>query len=149
MDITFRWAWVLFLTWSLTACAGLSVGDVAHQAMPSLALSPIRASNAGPLAIDSGYRSGIPVSFHEPSPVLTAMPVGIFFGPSTLRLSKNGDGAISVVSDGRPVSLLHGLDPALVNPAVLPFLFPSCDVPVPTAMRDERERRDWREKRDW
>ena len=63
MDITFRLAWVFFLTWSLTACAGLPVGDVAHQAIPPLALSPIRASNASPLAIDSGYRSGIPVSF--------------------------------------------------------------------------------------
>jgi hypothetical protein len=59
------------------------------------------------------------------------MPAGAFSGPSTLQLSKKGDGSISVLSDGRSVSLLRGLDPALVNPAVLPFLFPSCDVPVP------------------
>ena len=88
------------------------------------------ASDTGPVASDSSERSAVPVSFHGPSPVLTAMPAAAFFGSSTLHLSKNGDGSISVLSDGRSVSLLRGLDPALVNPAVLPFLFPSCDVPV-------------------
>jgi len=149
MGIWCRLVLVLFLAWSLAACASLRLGDVPHQTIPSLTLSPIRASNAGPLAGDSGDRSGIPVSFHETSPILTAIPAGAFFGSSALHLSKNGDGSISVVSDGRSVSLLHGLDPALVNPAVLPFLFPSCDVPAAPAMRAERERRDWREKRDW
>ena len=76
----------------------------------------------------------------ESSPLLTALPAGDFFGSSTLRLSKNDDGSISLLSDGRSVSLLHGLDPALVNPAVRPFLFPSCDVPLLPEMRDERER---------
>jgi len=133
MSIWCRLVLVLSLAWSLTACAGRWVSDVPHQAIPSLALSPIRTSNAGPIADDSGYRSGIPVSFHEPLPILTAMPTGAFFGPSTLRLSKNGDGSISVLSDDRYVSLLRGLDPALVNPAVLPFLFPSCDVPAAPA----------------
>lgn len=142
MGLWCRVVLVLSLAWSLTACARFPLGDVAHQAIPSLALSPIRASNADSVARDSGYRSGIPVSFHEPSPILTAMPTGAFFGPSTLRLSKNGDGSISVLSDDRSVSLLRGLDPALVNPAVLPFLFPSCDVPAAPAMRDERDRRD-------
>jgi hypothetical protein len=130
MGIWIRLAWVTCLAWSLTACAGLPFGDVAPQSFLSLVLSPIRTSNAGPIAIDSSDRSGIPVSFHEPSTILTAMPADAFFGSSTLRLSKNGDGSISVLSDGRPHSLLSGLDPALVNPAVLPFIFPSCDVPL-------------------
>jgi hypothetical protein len=67
---------------------------------------------------------------NESSPLLTALPAGDFFGSSTLRLSKNGDGSVSVLSGGGSVSMLRGLDPALVNSAMRPFLFPSCDVPV-------------------
>jgi hypothetical protein len=130
MGIWFRLACAFPLVWSLTACAALPTGVVVHQTNLSLTSSPIRASDAGPVVINSSERSGVPVSFHEPSMVLTAMPAAAFFGSSTLHLSQNGDGSISVLSDGRPVSLLRGLDPALVNPAVLPFLFPSCDVPV-------------------
>jgi hypothetical protein len=127
MDIGCRLALGFSLAWSLTACAGLSVGEVAHQTFPSLALSPMRASTAGTLAGDSRDRFAAPMD--ESSPLLTAMPTGAFLGSSTLRLSKNGDGSISVLSDGRSVSLLSGLDPALVDPAVRPFLFPSCEVP--------------------
>jgi len=130
MRIWLRLAWVLSLACFFAACARFPVGDVAHQTIPSLAFSPVRTSDTGPLTIDSSDRSRIPVSFHEPSKVLTAMPAGAFFGSSSLHLSQNGDGSISVLSDGRSISLLQGLDPALVNPAVLPFLFPSCDVPV-------------------
>jgi hypothetical protein len=127
MDILWcRLALGLSLVWSLTACAGLSVGEAAHQTVPSL--SPMRAFTAGPLAGDSRARFAVPIN--ESSPLLTALPAGDFFGASTLRLSKNGDGSVSVLSDGGFVSLLRGLDPALVNPAVRPFLFPSCDVPV-------------------
>jgi hypothetical protein len=130
MGIWFRLAYACSLAGSFTACGMFPVGDVAHQTFPSLTSSPIRASDVGPVAIDSSERSSIPIPIiNEPPPVLTAMPAG-FFGSSTLHLSKNGDGSISVLSDGRSVSLLRGLDPALVNPAVLPFLFPSCDVPV-------------------
>ena len=130
MGLWCRLALVLSFASSLTACAGLSVGDVARQTIPSLALSPSRASNAGSLAGDSGYRSGVPVFLREPLPILTALPASDFFGSSTLRLSRNDDGSVSVLSDGGSVSLLRGLDPALVNPAVRPFLFPSCDVPA-------------------
>jgi len=133
MGIWCRVVVVLSLAWSLTACARLPVGDVAHRAIPSLALSPIRTSDAGPVAIGSGDRSAVRVAFKAPSPVLTALPAAAFFGPSTLRLSKNGDGSISVLSDSRSVSLLGGLDPALVNPAVLPFLFPFCEAPAAPA----------------
>lgn len=107
----------LFLSfmWSLTACIGFPVGTT---------------------RIDSGSRSAFPGALQEPSMRLTAQPVSTSFGSSTLRLSKNGGGSISIHSDGRSVSLLHGLDPTFVNPAVLPFLFPSCTVPVSPAMRD-------------
>jgi len=130
MGFWFRLVWGLSLVWSLAACARLPLGDVPHQTIPSLMLSPVRASDAGAVANDSSDRSGIPVSFRETSMLLTVRPVADFFGSSTLRLSKNGDGSISVLSDGGSVSLLRGLDPALVNPAVRPFLFPSCDVPA-------------------
>ena len=100
---------LLSFGWSLTACTGFPVGTA---------------------RIDSGGRSAFPVTLHEPSMRLTAQPVYAFFGSSTLRLSRNDDGSISVLSDGRPGSLLRGLDPALVNPAVRPFLFPSCEVPA-------------------
>mgnify|MGYP001588884881 CR=1 FL=1 len=130
MGIWFRLVWGLSLAWSFTACARLPLGDVPHQTIPSLTLSPIQGSDAGVVANNSSDRSGIPVSFRETSTLLTARPAADFFGSSTLRLSKNGDGSISVHSDGGSVSLLRGLDPALVNPAVRPFLFPSCDVPT-------------------
>lgn len=129
MGIWFRLACALPLVWSLTACAAIPIGVVVHQTTFPLTSSPIRAADTGPVASHSSERFGAPVSFHEPSPVLTAMPAATF-GSSTLHLLKNGDGSISVVSDGRPISLLRGLDPALVNPAMLPFLFPSCDGPV-------------------
>jgi hypothetical protein len=127
MGFWFRLVLGLSLVWSLAACARLPLGDVPHQTIPSLALSPMRASTAGPLAGD--YRGRFAVPMNESSPLLTALPSGTFVGSSTLRLSKNGDGSISVLSDGGSISLLRGLDPALVNPAVRPYLFPSCDVP--------------------
>lgn len=130
MGIAIRLVCAFSLAWSFTACGMLSVGDVAHQTIPFLAPSPIRTSNAGPVIIDSSGRSGASGSFNDPSMILTTMPAGVFFGSSTLHLSQNEDGSISVLSDSRSVSLLRGLDPALVNPAVLPFLFPSCDVPL-------------------
>ncbi len=130
MGFWFRLVWGLSLAWSLAACARLPLGDVPHQTIPSLMLSPVRALGADSVAGDSGYRSGVPVFLREPLPVLTALPASDFFGSSTLRLSRNDDGSVSVLSDGRSVSLLRGLDPALVNPAVRPFLFPSCDVPA-------------------
>jgi hypothetical protein len=130
MGIWFRLACAFTLAWSLTACAALPTGVVVHQRTLSLTSSPIRASDASPVASDSSERSAVPVLFHGPAPVLTAIPAAAFFGSSTLHLSQNGDGSISVLSDGRSVSLLRGLDPALVNPAVLPFIFPSCDVLV-------------------
>lgn len=47
-----------------------------------------------------------------------------------IRLVQHDDGSVAVYSGGRSASLLRGIDPALINPAVLPFLFPSCTVLV-------------------
>ena len=49
---------------------------------------------------------------------------------SSLRLVQYDGGSILLRSDSRSESLLQGLDPSLVHPAVRPFLFPSCDVSV-------------------
>ncbi len=49
---------------------------------------------------------------------------------SSLRLVQDDSGSILLHSDHRSESLLQGLDPSLVHPAVRPFLFPSCDASV-------------------
>lgn len=126
----FRLAWVLSLAVLFVSCAGLPLGGLAHQTIPSFALSPIQAFDAGSAATDYRDQSAVPVSLTAPSIVLTAMSVGAFIGSSSLHLSQNEDGSISVLSNGRSDSLLRGLDPLLVNPDLLPFLFPSCDVPA-------------------
>lgn len=131
MGIGLRLAWVFCLAWSSTACGMFPVWNVAHQTIGSLAHSPVRRSDAGPVVIDSSERSGVSGSLTAFSSVLTVMPTGGLFSSPTLRLSQNGDGSIAVLSDDRSASLLRGLDPALVNPAMLPFLFPSCDVSDP------------------
>lgn len=131
MGMAVRLAMVLCLAGSLTACTTFPVGDISHRTIPSLSLSPLGASDAGLVVNNSNDRPGGSASPNAPPTVLTAMPAGIFIASSMLHLSKNGDGSISVLSDGRSGSLLRGLDPALVNPAVLPFLFPSCDAPLP------------------
>ena len=130
MGTRLRSGWILYLAWSFTGCGMLPVGEVAHHTISTLTHSSVRTSDAGPVVIDLSERSDVSVSLKPFSSVLAAMPSGAFFGSSTLRLSQNGDGSIVVRSDGRSSSLLRGLDPSAVNPAVLPFLFPSCEVPA-------------------
>lgn len=49
------------------------------------------------------------------------------WAPSSMSLVRHPDGSLSVYS-ARPATLpIQGLDPSLVNPDLLPFLFPSCD----------------------
>lgn len=49
---------------------------------------------------------------------------------SSLRLVQDDGGSILLHSDRRFGGLFRGLDPSLVDPAVRPFLFPSCNVSV-------------------
>lgn len=49
---------------------------------------------------------------------------------SSVHLNQDDAGSILLHSDRRSESLLQGLDPSLVHPAVRPFLFPSCDASV-------------------
>lgn len=64
------------------------------------------------------------------SSVFLRPPAGSDVSSSSVTLSTNDDGSISIHAIGRSVSPLRGLDPSLVNPDLLPFLFPSCDVPA-------------------
>ena len=58
------------------------------------------------------------------------LPAGSDLLSPSATLSANIDGSISIHAIGRSVFPLRGLDPSLVNPDLLPFLFPSCDVPA-------------------
>lgn len=64
------------------------------------------------------------------SSLFLPLPAGSDVSSSSVRLSANVDGSVSVHTNGRSVSLLRGLDPSLVNPDLLPFLFPSCEGPA-------------------
>lgn len=97
IGIWFRLGWVLGLGWSITACAGLSVNDVAHQTLSSLELLSVQTSDADPVAIDSSDRSGVHFSLNASSQVLPAMQLGISFDSSTLHLAKNRAGSISLL----------------------------------------------------
>ena len=121
MAVGSRILFMLFLVMSLTSCLKVSMSDVPSVSFGSqvLPLSPDVSAH-----ISSNYSD-----FGSPA-VFVLFPVGNERSTSTIRLSKSGGGSVSVHSAGRPASLLRGLDPALVNPAVLPFLFPSCDVPA-------------------
>lgn len=55
---------------------------------------------------------------------------GAAWHASSLRLVQDDGGSILLHSDHHSESLLQGLDPSLVHPAVRPFLFPSCDASV-------------------
>lgn len=129
MGVWFRLAWGLCLALSFTACTAFPPAKMVHQTSVPTVFSPSGVSDTDPVASGPSHRSDVPVSRNEPLAVLTAMPTGAFDSIATFHLSQNRDGSISVLSGGRPDSLLKGLDPALVNLAVLPFLFPSCNVP--------------------
>lgn len=64
-------------------------------------------------------------------------PQGLFFTPMTLTLKEGTDGVMTVhaAAGAAAVHLFSdpGSDPGLIqlNEALLPFLFPSCDVSLP------------------
>ncbi len=119
--------WIVAFFWSLTGCAG--VGDLSPASLFALNPTTITPMNLeSPAAMSfSGNSSGL----------LMPVSMGTFLPASALSLSERGDGAVSIRSDGKRLPFLSGLDPADVNPAVLPFLYPSCDVP-PFLVGDER-----------
>lgn len=132
VDFAHRALWFVLVTWMLTGCMMLPTSTLPRATVLPLP-SPSISSNTQVLSYSHGAGNHSTSPFQgagnsAASLVRHAEPV---WSLSSISLSQNGDGSMSVHSAGRPVSLLRGLDPALVNPAVLPFLFPSCDVPVP------------------
>ena len=131
MAIGFRILCMLILAASSTGCLSVGIHDAPQGTVIPFA-SPSIASNAQASWFSYGE---IP----QPAPgrpdtanslLFLALPAGIDLSSSAVTLSANADGSISVHAIGRSVSPLRGLDPSLVNPDLLPFLFPSCDVPA-------------------
>jgi hypothetical protein len=129
--IGFRILWMLILVVSFTGCLNVGVRDLSSEAMLPLG-SPSFASGSQVIPFIHDVETHTPSRFAAAgrSVGFSMFPSGKDFLPSLVRFSRNSDGSVSLHSEGRPLSLLHGLDPALVDPALLPFLFPSCDVPV-------------------
>lgn len=138
MAIDFRilCALILFVSLTFTGCLNVGVRDLSQGVSLPLG-SPALSSDPYviPFAHDVETLTSSRLPATESVVGLSMFPSGRDFVPSPVRFSRNSDGSISLHSDGSPVSLLHGLDPALVDPALLPFLFPSCDVPVPPRSR--------------
>ena len=131
MAIGFRLLCMLILAASSTGCLSVGIHDAPQGRVLPLVVPSI-ASNAQASWFSYGE---IP----QPAPghpdttnslLFLALPAGIDISSSTVTLSKNADGSVSVHAIGRSDFPLRGLDPSLVNPDLLPFLFPSCDVPA-------------------
>lgn len=131
MDFTHRAFWLQLFAWTLTGCMTLPTSAVPRATVLPLS-SPSISSNTQvhPVAHEADSRSSFGLSGTGNSPLFLARPARNAWSSSPIGLSQNGDGSVSIRSDGRPVFLLRGLDPALVNPAVLPFLIPSCEAPL-------------------
>ena len=131
MTIGFRLLCMFMLAAAPISCVNVGIHDASHGTALPLA-GPSIGSNAQAIWFSHGE---IPQpAFGRPgagsSSVFLALPAGSELSASLIRLSTNADGSVSVHTNGRSVSPLRGLDPSLVNPDLLPFLFPSCDVPA-------------------
>lgn len=131
MTIGFRILCMLILAALHTGCLNVGIHEVPQGIALPLAAASI-ASNAQVSWFSHGETSQ--PTFGRPgagnSSLFLPLPAGSDLSPSSVTLSENTDGSISVHAIGRSVSPLRSLDPSLVNPDLLPFLFPSCDVPA-------------------
>jgi len=82
---------------------------------------PVSSESTGP------FTPGLPDSGN--SGLFMLQSPGNAWNPPSISLIRHLDGSLSVHSESRSVSPMQGLDPSLVNPDLLPFLFPSCDGP--------------------
>ena len=126
MAIGFRIFCMLIFAASSIGCLSVGLHDAPLGTALPLASASI-ASNAQAPWLSHGE---IPQpAFGRPgagsSSVFLALPAGSELSASLIRLSTNADGSVSVHTNGRSVSPLRGLDPSLVNPDLLPFLFRS------------------------
>ena len=131
MTIGFRFLCMFMLAAASISCVNVGIHDASHGTALPLA-GPSIGSNAQAIWFSHGE---IPQpAFGRPgagsSSVFFALPAWSDVLSSSITLSTNADGSVSLHTNGGSVSTLRGLDPALVNPDLLPFLFPSCDVPA-------------------
>ena len=131
MAMGFRILCMLILAASPIGCLSVGIHEVPQGVALPLAAASI-ASNAQASWLSHGE---VPQpAFGRPgtgsSLLFLALPAGSDLSSSSVTLSTNTDGSVSVHTNGRSGSPLRGLDPFLVNPDLLPFLFPSCDVPA-------------------
>lgn len=102
----------------LTGCLSFDRREVVPAMVLALLSSPVVIPvSSNPLTEDEGA-----------STTLFRSVTGAARHVSSVHLNQDDAGSILLRSDRRSGSLLHGLDPSLVHPAVRPFLFPSCDV---------------------
>ena len=131
MTIGFRVLCMLILAALPIGCLSVGIYEVPQGTAFPLAAASIASSSHAPLFFHGEILQPAPGrSDTENSSLFLPLPAGSDVSSSSVRLSTNTDGSVSVHTNGRSVSLLRGLDPALVNPDLLPFLFPSCDVPA-------------------
>lgn len=101
----------------LTGCLQLDQRDVLPAGVLGFVSLPVTIPvSSRPLTKDAG----------ESTTFLRSV-TGTAWHLSSVRLVQDDGGSILIHSDPRSGSLLQGLDPSLVHPAVRPFLFPSCD----------------------
>ena len=81
--------------------------------------------------ISSGPPAGI-VALGPPQDLLMR-PVANQLAGASISLEQRRNGTILVRTMNGFASPLRGLDPALVRPDLIPFLFPSCEVPFSPA----------------
>ena len=130
MAVGFRILCVLILIASLSSCLSVGLHDAPLGTALPLASASIASSSHAPLVFhEEILQPALGHSGAKSSDAFLLLSAGSELSASSITLSANADGSISVHANGRSVSPLRGLDPSLVNPDLLPFLFPSCDVP--------------------
>ena len=101
----------------LTGCLQLDRRDVLPARVLGFVSLPVVISvSSRPITEDAGESTN-----------LLRSVTGAAWYISSVRLAQDDGGSILIHSDPRSGSLLQGLDPSLVHPAVRPFLFPSCE----------------------
>lgn len=131
MAIGYRILCMLILAASFTGCLSVGIHEVPQGTVLSLAAASLASNAQAPWLSHSEIPQpalGRPGSGNLS--LFFPLPAGSDLLSSSVTLSASIDGSISIHAIGRSVSPLRGLDPSLVNPDLLPFLFPSCDVPA-------------------
>lgn len=131
MAVGFRILCVLIFIASLSSCLSVGLHDAPLGTALPLASASIASSSHAPLFFHGEiFQPALGHSGAKSSDAFLLLPAGSELSASSITLSTNADGSVSLHTNGGSVSTLRGLDPALVNPDLLPFLFPSCDVPA-------------------